>query len=160
MLQQATMTDFEIRTLREEEVEVAGNFARMNFQDSLAIFFNDEGVEQFHDSVTDVAICERMSQLSQFIACWSETSLVGLIELRKIRHIQLLLLERSLLNDETLKRLMTHMRQFVEGRERNRYLTINAAPSGYSQLRRLGFRVAQEEDIHDGGLSSYMKFAW
>ena len=61
----------EIARLEDSDVERASLFARNNFQDSLAIFYNDSGVEQFHDSVSDMAISERMRQLSNF---WSLNS--------------------------------------------------------------------------------------
>ena len=98
--------EIEIAPMAESDVESASLFANNNFRDSLAIFYNDEGVEQFHDSVSDMAISERMHQHSNFFLVRSEGRLVGFFELYRIRHIELLLLERGFANERTVARIV------------------------------------------------------
>lgn len=150
----------EIARLEDADVERASLFARNNFQDSLAIFYNDSGVEQFHDSVSDMAISERMRQLSNFFLVSCEGRLVGLFELHRIRHITLLLLEAEMAKDAVVSQIVDFIRGFVDEREFDHYMTVHAPPSGYPIFKRLGFKVTGEEHVYCGGICSTMKLVW
>ena len=150
----------EIARLEDADVERASLFARNNFQDSLAIFYNDSGVEQFHDSVSDMAISERMHQHSNFFLVRSEGRLVGFFELYRIRHIELLLLERGFANERTVARIVEFIRAFVDEREFDHHMAIYAAPVGYPLFRQLGFTATGEEQVYCGGICSTMKLVW
>ena len=152
--------EIEIAPMAESDVESASLFANNNFRDSLAIFYNDEGVEQFHDSVSDMAISERMHQHSNFFLVHSEGRLVGFFELYRIRHIELLLLERGFSNERTVARIVEFIRAFVDEREFDHHMAIYAAPVGYPLFRQLGFTATGEEQVYCGGICSLMKLTW
>lgn len=154
------MKELLFSNLTDNELEAASHFARNNFENSLAIFYNDEGVEQFHDSVSDYEISERMQQLSQFFILKADQQIVAFIELYRRRHIALLLLEKSVANSETVGSIVRHLQELLSSRERDLYLTIHAAPSGYPIFKELGFRVTGEEQIYAGGICSKMSLHW
>lgn len=149
-----------ISPLTELELEAASFFARSNFEASLAIFFNEEGVEQFHDSVSDLEISERMQQVSQFYIAKKKKNIVGFIELYRRRHIALMLVEKEETNLQTVTELISFLKEIIEQKERDHYLTIHAAPTGYPLFKEIGFKVTGEEQVYAGGISSLMTLRW
>lgn len=159
-MEDATMISFQISPVDENNVEKVSRFARNKFESSLAIFYNDEGIEEFHDSMTDVAMMDRMSQLSRFFQIELDDQLVGFLELHRIRHISCLLLESKHQTHERIQEVLDFIISFVQEREPNQYMTIHAAPTAYSILKRLGFKVTRGESIYEGGVSTFMKLEW
>lgn len=146
--------------LSEKELETASLFARNHFENSLAIFYNDEGVEQFHDSVSDFRISERMQQVSRFYLAKYEGKIVGFFELYRRRHLTLLLLEKQWTHKEGLRQVISFLQQELSARERDLYLMIHAAPTGYTLFLQNGFQATGEEQVYAGGISSLMTLRW
>ena len=140
-----------IRAIRAgEEVEVCNLVAR-SFNEFIAPGFSEQGVEEFFRYVNPRALHRRWRKGYHVLVAEDEGVIVGVVEVKKRRHISMLYVEKSYhhrgIASELINRAIEHI---LSKAPKTREVTVNSSPYAAPFYERMGFRSTEGEKVIHG----------
>lgn len=140
-----------IRPLKAgEEVEVCNLVAR-SFNEFIAPEFSDEGIDEFFKYANPRALHKRWRAGYHVIVAEEDGKIVGVVEVKKRRHISMLYVEkahhRKGIASELLKRALDYI---VTIAPKTKEVTVNSSKYASAFYEREGFRKTEDEKVLHG----------
>jgi len=128
-----------------EEVEVSNLVAR-SFNEFIAPGFSEEGVEEFFKYANHRALLKRSEAGDHFvIAAEREGVIVGMIEIKKRRHVSMLFVDKSFHRKGMASELLRLAIEDIRSCDQIPYkITVNSSPFAVSFYERAGFKPTSE----------------
>ena len=129
----------EIRILRGHEVHLANQLIRSVFLEDIAPAYSQEGVDEFLSCFEDENILTLMKKHQLIMLGAFDKTLVGVIGLKELNHIQSLFVDKQYQNRHIGSKLMDAAKKLMYGK-----ISVNAAPSAVSFYQKQGFQVVDQ----------------
>lgn len=141
----------EYRTIYREEWQEAMDLAWCVFTRFIAPQYSDEGIENFHNFVTDDTLHKMFIVGSyQVFGAFVNNQMVGVISVRGENHISLLFVEEEYQRLGVGAGLMMHLKDYAKAELGVHELTVDAAPGSLGFYHKMGFRDTMLERTTDG----------
>ena len=133
-----------------EEVEVSNLVAR-SFNEFIAPDFPDEGIEEFFGYSNPRALIKRSDGNHFVLVAEAQGSIAGMIEIREMRHVSMLFVDKAFHRKGIAKGLLTAALDRIESGSRPpRKVTVHSSRFAVPFYESLGFVRTEEEKIIHG----------
>ena len=133
-----------------EEIEVSNLVAR-SFNEFVAPDFPDEGIDEFFSYSNPRALQKRTEGSHFVLVAESEGVIAGMIEIREMRHISMLFVDKAFHRIGIGNELFNAALEKIESEDRPpEMLTVNSSRFAVPFYERLGFVRSEEEKIIHG----------
>lgn len=133
-----------------EEVEVCNLVAR-SFNEFIAPEFSDQGIDEFFKYVNPRALHKRWRTGYHVMVAEHEGSIVGVVEVKKRRHISMLFVEKEYhregIASELLKKALDYI---MTTAPKTKEVTVNSSKYARAFYESEGFRKTEEEKVIHG----------
>ncbi len=133
-----------------EEVEVVNLVAR-SFNEFIAPDFPDEGIEEFFGYSNPRALVKRSDGNHFVLVAEAEGSITGMIEIREMRHVSMLFVDKAFHRRGIGKELLTAALDKIKSdRNAPKKVTVHSSRFAVPFYENLGFVRTEEEKIING----------
>lgn len=139
------------REAKENEWDECMNLAWRTFLKFEADTYTSEGIENFHNFVTDQTLKKMFfSGTYKLYVATEADKIIGMISLREVTHISLLFVDEKYHKQGIARELIRLLREEVYKTHGPVYITVNAAPYAYGFYHKVGFIDKGIEKTKDG----------
>lgn len=140
-----------IRVIRAgEEVEVCNLVAR-SFNEFIGPGFSEEGKEEFFRYVNPRALHRRWRKGYHVLVAEDEGIIVGVVEVKKRRHISMLYVDKAYHKKGIATELMNRALDYILLQApKTKEVTVNSSPYASPFYERMGFRSTEGEKVIHG----------
>lgn len=124
-----------IERLRNTDLLQVSQLIKKAFDDSVAPTLSEEGVVTFKGGLTPESIQSRLDQGNPFIVCRSDTSIVGVGEIRNSNHLNLLFVEPTMQKKGIGRKIFSALLNTVQESE----VTVNSSLNAVEAYKKFGF---------------------
>ncbi len=139
-----------------EEVEVCNLVAR-SFNEFIAPEFSEAGIEEFYRYVNPRALHRRWRAGYHVIVAEDEGMIVGVVEVKKRRHISMLYVEKAYHRKGIASELLNRALDYIlSAAPKTKEVTVNSSKYARAFYEREGFRKTEDEKVIHGILHTPM----
>lgn len=144
------MDNYEIFPVPREKIEGCVLLARKVFDEEIAPYYSEEGVNEFYGFTSLESIFQLVDQKEMFFwGAFIDQELHGMIAVKKSGHISLFFVEKEWQNQGIGRALFHASYQYCANVLRVPRMTVNAAPGSVSKYSHMGFRqVNSAQNVH------------
>ena len=133
-----------------DEVEVCNLVAR-SFNEFIAPGFSEVGIEEFYRYVNPRALHKRWRTGFHVILAEDKGMIIGVVEVKKRRHISMLYVEKSHHRNGIASKLLDKALDYIlSGTPKTKEVTVNSSLYAQSFYEMSGFRKTDEEKVIHG----------
>ena len=152
---------YEFRKLNKGEFCEASDLIWSVFNEFEAPEYSNEGIYTFKEFINADKLYENSEKgFMNFLACFDQRKLVGIIASRESCHISLLFVKKEHHHKGIARELFNKLTaEIVENNPNAKCITVNSSPFAVQIYKKLGFIPTDEEQIQDGLRFTPMKYA-
>ncbi len=143
-----------IESIKHDEITDAGNLIKDVFNEFIAADFSAEGIGNFYQRVSSLAIMDRIQAGNRINVFKSENEITGYIEVSGTNHIYFLFVKKDFQGQEIAKRLIESVIISIKKQYPDvNAITVNSTLNALKFYEKLGFVKIADFQMKNGIIS-------
>ena len=142
---------FLYRAARPGEEAAVSNLVARSFNEFIAPDFSEEGIEEFFNYANPRSLAKRLEGSHFVLVAESEGEIIGMIEIREMKHISMLFVDKAHHGKGTGRELLRFALERIKSESLPpEEITVNSSRFAVPFYERLGFTKTSEEKTING----------